>query len=66
MEASYVMQLLGLFEKASGQQINYDKSSIFCSCNTDTQTRDTIFGDMGIHEADKDSKYLGLPNILGA
>ncbi|XP_062089022.1 uncharacterized protein LOC133795584 [Humulus lupulus] len=65
VEAHHVLQLLGVFEKASGQKINYDKSSIFYSRNTSIQVRDTICGDMGIHEADDNSTYLGLPNILG-
>ncbi|XP_062080209.1 uncharacterized protein LOC133784961 [Humulus lupulus] len=65
MEAHQVLQLLGIFERASGQKINYDKSSIFFSRNTLPQVRDTICGDMSIHEADDNSTYLGLPNILG-
>uniref|UniRef100_A0A803QSS3 Reverse transcriptase n=1 Tax=Cannabis sativa TaxID=3483 RepID=A0A803QSS3_CANSA len=64
-EATNVLSLLNVFEQASGQKINHDKSSIFFSRNTDVQTRDAICGDMGIHEVDKNGTYLGLPNIIG-
>uniref|UniRef100_A0A803QFT1 Reverse transcriptase domain-containing protein n=1 Tax=Cannabis sativa TaxID=3483 RepID=A0A803QFT1_CANSA len=65
-EESYnVLQLLNTFERASGQKINYDKSSIFFSRNTQVGIRDAICGDLGIHEADDNTTYLGLPNIIG-
>ncbi|XP_060972201.1 uncharacterized protein LOC133038159 [Cannabis sativa] len=64
-EASNVQTLLNVFEQASGQKINAEKSSIFFSRNTAVHVRDTICGDMGIHEADDHGTYLGLPNIIG-
>ncbi|XP_062075810.1 uncharacterized protein LOC133779929 [Humulus lupulus] len=64
-EAEHVLRLLTVFEGASGQKVNYEKSSVFFSRNTLTEIRDTICGDLGIHEADENSTYLGLPNILG-
>ena len=64
-EANHVLDLLHIFDQASGQKINYEKSSIFFSRNTETSTRDIICGDLGIHEAGDNNTYLGLPNILG-
>ncbi|XP_062112653.1 uncharacterized protein LOC133823820 [Humulus lupulus] len=64
-EANHVLSLLHTFELASGQKINYDKSSVFFSRNTLVADRDTICGEMGNHEADDQSTYLGLPNIMG-
>uniref|UniRef100_A0A803PUY2 Reverse transcriptase n=1 Tax=Cannabis sativa TaxID=3483 RepID=A0A803PUY2_CANSA len=64
-EATNVLTLLNVFEQASGQKINFDKSSIFFSPNTDVHTHDAICGDLGIHEADDHRTYLGLPNIIG-
>ncbi|XP_062099802.1 uncharacterized protein LOC133805647 [Humulus lupulus] len=64
-EASHVLDLLHSFEQASGQKVNFEKSSIFFSHNTDVSVRDMICGEMGIHEADEESTYLGLPNIMG-
>lgn len=54
-EAGHVREILKSFEKASGQKVNFDKSSIFFSPNTDIFTRDSICGELGIHEADKGS-----------
>ncbi|XP_062102876.1 uncharacterized protein LOC133813856 [Humulus lupulus] len=64
-DAEHILHLLSVFESASGQKINYDKSSIFFSRNTEVGLRDSICGELGIHEADDTSTYLGLLNILG-
>uniref|UniRef100_A0A803PDL7 Reverse transcriptase domain-containing protein n=1 Tax=Cannabis sativa TaxID=3483 RepID=A0A803PDL7_CANSA len=63
-EADEVLRLLALFEKASGQQVNYAKSSVFFSTNTTPQGRDVICSRMGIQPASDNSKYLGLPSIM--
>ncbi|XP_062100071.1 uncharacterized protein LOC133805941 [Humulus lupulus] len=63
--AAHVSHLLTIFEGTSGQKVNYEKSSVFFSRNIEVSMRDTICGDLGIHEADENSTYLGLPNILG-
>uniref|UniRef100_A0A803QJ80 Reverse transcriptase domain-containing protein n=1 Tax=Cannabis sativa TaxID=3483 RepID=A0A803QJ80_CANSA len=64
-EAGSIMELLSIFEAASGQQVNYDKSFIFFSANTNAEARNTICDFMGINEAGLDSHYLGLPNTMG-
>uniref|UniRef100_A0A803PFI6 Reverse transcriptase zinc-binding domain-containing protein n=1 Tax=Cannabis sativa TaxID=3483 RepID=A0A803PFI6_CANSA len=64
MKADEVLRLLALFEKASGQQVNYAKSSVFFSTNTTPQGRDVICSRMGIQPASDNSKYLGLPSIM--
>lgn len=58
LEAYHVSDLLRKFENASGQKINFDKSLIFFSRNTYTQTRDTICGDLEILEVDDNCTYL--------
>ncbi|KAM6541169.1 hypothetical protein CsatB_005616 [Cannabis sativa] len=50
---------------ASGQKINFNKSSIFYSHNTSTYHRDTICQMLGIYEADENDTYLGLPYSVG-
>lgn len=40
--SSQVINMLYTFEKASGQKINMEKSSVFFSCNTETQGREEI------------------------
>ncbi|XP_060964189.1 uncharacterized protein LOC133033466 [Cannabis sativa] len=63
--ARNVMELLQCFQEASGQQVNYQKSTIFFSPNTTPNVKDTICSLMGIAEAGENSFYLGLPNTLG-
>lgn len=64
-DAIQVIKLLQTFEKASGQKINKEKSSIFFSRNTATEVRQDICNILGFAEATENAAYLGLPNILG-
>uniref|UniRef100_A0A803PKP8 Reverse transcriptase domain-containing protein n=1 Tax=Cannabis sativa TaxID=3483 RepID=A0A803PKP8_CANSA len=59
-----VQQLLQIFEEASGQKVNFTKSSAFFSTNTSHQDKTHICQVLGIVEAGEDSKYLGLPSTL--
>ncbi|KAM6561714.1 hypothetical protein CsatA_030953 [Cannabis sativa] len=63
--ARNVVSLLDLFQAASGQQINCQKSSLFFSPNTSHDEKVRICTMMGIQEANENSLYLGLPNTLG-
>lgn len=50
---------------ALGQQVNYDKSSIFFSKNTSQADREMVDQVLVTHEwAKEDSKYLGLPSTM--
>uniref|UniRef100_A0A803NLR5 RNase H type-1 domain-containing protein n=1 Tax=Cannabis sativa TaxID=3483 RepID=A0A803NLR5_CANSA len=60
-EAYNIKELLHTFEQTSGQKINFLKSSVFYSCNTNTGFRDTICDFLGIFESDENGSYLGLP-----
>ncbi|XP_062116553.1 uncharacterized protein LOC133830553 [Humulus lupulus] len=64
-EASHVKEALRLYQLASGQQINFSKSSVFFSTNTNYVVRQSICNDLHIPEAGPASMYLGLPNTLG-
>ncbi|XP_030494621.2 uncharacterized protein LOC115710395 [Cannabis sativa] len=64
-EADSIMELLHLYEQASGQRVNFEKSSVFFSSNTEASVRDFLCGQLGIYEADDNITYLGLPNIMG-
>ncbi|KAM6557117.1 hypothetical protein CsatB_004136 [Cannabis sativa] len=64
-EAQNVLRLLNLFEAASGQRVNYAKSSIFFSANTPMDLRDRLCNRLGMVAADENSFYLGLPCIMG-
>ncbi|XP_030478206.1 uncharacterized protein LOC115695268 [Cannabis sativa] len=64
-EMNRVLQLLRMFATATGQHVNFRKSSVFFSTNTSSNMRQTICTTLGIHEATEHNKYLGLPSIVG-
>lgn len=63
-EADHVLKLLEIFEAASGQKVNLDKSSVFFSRNVIEYNKTDFYLRLGIQEADDFMTYLGLPNIL--
>lgn len=62
--ASQVLKMLQIFEKASGQQINVEKSSIFYSRNTSSYLKNELCHQLNIKEAGENSQYIGLPNMM--
>lgn len=64
-EGLKVLELLNIYENASGQKVNASKSSIFFSTNVIPYNRENVCNTLSMKEADSRSKYLGLPNILG-
>lgn len=56
--------MLGMFEKASGQQVNIDKSSVFFSRNTCSYLKCDLCNQLGFKEAGDNSMYLGLPSFI--
>ncbi|XP_030502854.2 uncharacterized protein LOC115718027 [Cannabis sativa] len=60
-----ISNLLQVFENASGQKINFHKSTIFFSPNTSAVNRTQICNRLVMPEASEGSLYLGLPNIVG-
>lgn len=59
-------RILKLYEEASGQQINMDKSSIYISPNIKGEKRGRLMTCLGINTVMKGEIYLGLPMILGS
>jgi hypothetical protein len=57
--------ILKLYERASGQKINEEKTAIFFSKNTPNSIRANILSMFGTSSSSKFEKYLGLPPILG-
>jgi hypothetical protein len=57
--------LLNAYEKASGQQLNKEKTGIFFSRNTDSETRQKIMRVAGIPSSQHYDTYLGLPALVG-
>ncbi|XP_030969612.1 uncharacterized protein LOC115989874 [Quercus lobata] len=59
------MEILRIYESASGQKINTEKSSIFFSPNTSQERKDEIVSILGPMNDLRHAKYLGLPSIIG-
>ncbi|XP_062102942.1 uncharacterized protein LOC133813930 [Humulus lupulus] len=57
-EARRVMEILHKFERASGQQVNVAKSSVFFSSNTEIRKRINVCQSLGMHEANAQSTYV--------
>lgn len=64
-EADHVADLLQIFECASGQKINADKSFVFFSRNSAQEIRDVICAMLRFKEAGDNTTYLSLPNMMG-
>uniref|UniRef100_A0A803NVG0 Reverse transcriptase domain-containing protein n=1 Tax=Cannabis sativa TaxID=3483 RepID=A0A803NVG0_CANSA len=64
-EAANVLHLLSVYERASGQKVNFDKSSVFFSNNTRDDVREYICSFLGVSAATENSTYLGLPCTMG-
>nr|GFA68385.1 reverse transcriptase [Tanacetum cinerariifolium] len=60
-----LVSILNSYCKASGQTVNFEKSSAFFSPNTTSSLRDDICGNLHIHQMDSKAKYLGLPSMFG-
>ena len=54
-----------LYEKASGQQVNFNKSSVVFSKDVPQQRRDEIIITLDVREVLSNEKYLRLPTHVG-
>ncbi|XP_019190015.1 PREDICTED: uncharacterized protein LOC109184468 [Ipomoea nil] len=64
-EASAIKQCLTRYENLSGQVVNYHKSSICYSKNTQDDSREEVAQILGVTQAPNFGKYLGLPSFVG-
>ncbi|KAL5789913.1 hypothetical protein ACOSQ2_004801 [Xanthoceras sorbifolium] len=58
-------QILNVYEKASGQRINLQKSNITFSPNVEDDRSASILNCLGLANAQAHDKYLGLPTMVG-
>lgn len=63
--AEEILNVLQVYERASGQKINNLKSSVMFSCNTNRDIKESVCNTLGFQEADEGTTYLGLPNMVG-
>ncbi|XP_050260094.1 uncharacterized protein LOC126705233 [Quercus robur] len=60
-----IQSILVLYEKASGQKLNREKTSVFFSKATPTERKIEIINELGVSEVREYEKYLGLPAVVG-
>lgn len=60
-----MIHILQEYEKASGQKVNIEKSSITFSIKTPQEVKDTAKSILGIQKEGGVGKYLGLPEHFG-
>ena len=64
-DASELQRILHVYERASGQLINKDKSSVLFSPNTDVIFKAHVREELHIGSKAKSERYLGLPVSIG-
>lgn len=64
-ETRAIKEVLNKYEFASGQAINYQKSEMFFSANIRRIKHQELKKILGVHNELGDSKYLGLPSLVG-
>lgn len=60
----HMLQMLKIFEKASCQQTNVNKSSVIFSKNTYAEVKESLLLRLRFQEASDKSFYLGLPSLM--
>ena len=60
-----LLYLLNVYEDASGQKVNSNKTALFFSHNTTQDSRDIILHLFGTTAITQFEKYLGLPPVIG-
>lgn len=62
---NWMTRILGIYEAASGQKLNKEKTSIFFSRNASSKTKLRILEVAGIPTTQRYDKYLGLSALVG-
>ncbi|KAK2410765.1 hypothetical protein QL285_046110 [Trifolium repens] len=64
-ETSKLMEILKIYEMASGQEINLSKSEVFFSRNLSIAAQEDLSNIMGVKHVLGTGTYLGLPSMVG-
>ena len=64
-ECAKLLEILATYERASGQQINRDKTTLFFSKSTSQGVQDAIKDALRVPVVQQYEKYLGLPSFIG-
>jgi hypothetical protein len=65
LELSCLQKVLDIYEKASGQKLNEEKTSLFFSRNTKMEDRRNILQAARVGSTQRYHKYLGLLALFG-
>ena len=60
-----IQNILSLYEKASGQKLNWEKATIFFSKAVSEDIKTQITNYLEVPEVKEYEKYLGLPAVVG-
>ncbi|XP_062028441.1 uncharacterized protein LOC133744326 [Rosa rugosa] len=60
-----IRNILNVYERASGQKINLQKSSVVFSVSVPSHMRQSLADILDIQVVDKHEKYLGIPTLVG-
>ena len=64
-ECAKLLEILATYERASSQQINRDKTTLFFSKAVPQVMQETIISMIGVPEIKQYEKYLGFPSFVG-
>ena len=65
VECQKIQDILWLYEKASRQKLNRDKTTLFFSRNTLQTMQEELKDILGVPSIQQYEKYLGLPSLVG-
>lgn len=61
----HLMELLRVYVKASGQEINMTKYEVFLNCNISRPAQEDLARIIGVCQVLGTNMYLGLPSLIG-
>lgn len=64
-QCTTLKNILQIYERASGQAINFEKSGVFFSSNVNGDLRLELSGILGVSRPLNTGRYLGLPSLIG-
>ena len=64
-ECANVLKILKAYERASGQKVNRNKTTLFFSRSTSDDIKSSIKQTLGVQDILQYEKYLGLPSLVG-
>lgn len=64
-EAGVMKRILARYESISGQMVNYNKSVVTFSPNTNEESKREVCAELGVVSSSAPGKYLGMPMNVG-